>query len=77
MNDLKEFILNKLEELHLKLNYKSNYDLNTSNGLTKRIEDLAKYEQLLEVVRNNPEWQNEQLGVELAERIKKKTTLWR
>lgn len=77
MNDLKEFILDKLENLHMKLNYKNSYDLNTSQGLTERIEDLAKYEQLLEVARNNPEWHSTELGIELSKRIQKKTTLWR
>lgn len=36
MNDLKQFVLDKLETLHLKLHYGHHYDLNSSRGLTKR-----------------------------------------
>ncbi|WP_427137235.1 hypothetical protein [Psychrobacillus psychrodurans] len=76
MGDFKEFVLKKLEVLHLKLNCGNKYDLHTTKGLTERIEDLAKYEQLSEVVRENPDWNSEEFSKELSERIRKKTTLW-
>lgn len=75
MNDLKQFVLDKLETLPLKLHYGHHYDLNSSRGLTKRLEDLGRYEQLLEVARENPDWDNEEISKELAERIRKKTSL--
>lgn len=79
MSDFKEFVLKKLEILHLRLNYgrgSHQYDLNTTKGLTERLEDLAKYEQLREVVRENTDWNNEDFSKELSERIKQKTTFW-
>ncbi|WCS69276.1 hypothetical protein Goe20_01590 [Bacillus phage vB_BsuM-Goe20] len=75
MNDFKQFVLGKLETLHLKLHYGQHYDLNSSRELTKRLEDLGRYEQLLEVARENPDWDNEEISKELAERIRKKTSL--
>lgn len=75
MNEFKEFVLNKLEVLYLKLNYKSSYNLSTSKGLSERLEDLSKYEQLKEVVRGNPEWNDEEFSRELSKRIRKKTSI--
>ncbi|POD45913.1 hypothetical protein BKM15_26200 [Pseudomonas syringae pv. syringae] len=76
MSDFKEFVLKRLEVLHLKLNCKHPYDINTAKGLTERLEDLTKYEQLKEVVRENTEWDSEEFSKEMSERIRKKTTLW-
>lgn len=76
MINFKEFVLEKLEILHLKLNYGHSYDLHTTKGLIERIEDLTRYEQLSEVIRENPDWDSKEVNKELSERIRKKTTLW-
>ncbi|AYJ76355.1 hypothetical protein BSP12_169 [Bacillus phage BSP12] len=39
------------------------------------LEELGRYEQLLEVARENPDWDNKEISKELAERIRKKTSL--
>ena len=37
--------------------------------------ELGRYEQLLEVARENPDWDNKEISKELAERMRKKTSL--
>ena len=74
MGELKEFILNKLEQIHLKLYYDNPYP-NTEEGVFERLKDTIRYEQIKEVVRMNPDWDNEELGRELSDRIRKKTSL--
>ena len=74
MGELKEFILNKLEQIHLKLYYGNPYP-NTEEGVFERLKDTIRYEQIKEVVRMNPDWDDEELGRELSDRIRKKTSL--
>ena len=76
MRDFKEFVLEKLEVLHLKLFYRSSYDLNSSMGIAGRLQDLTRYEQLQEVVRENPEWDDGEVAKELSKRINKRTSLY-
>ena len=76
MRDFKEFVLEKLEFLHLKLFYHSPYDLNSPKGITGRLQDLTRYEQLKEVIRENPKWDDEEMAKELSKRINKKTSLY-
>lgn len=77
MSEFKEYILESLKDLHIKLHYGNNYDLNTYEGLMDRVKDLSKEEQLKEVVRNNPEWDIEEISKELSQRIKRKMTMWK
>ncbi|WP_346208380.1 hypothetical protein NSS91_07490 [Caldifermentibacillus hisashii] len=74
MDELKEFILNRMETLHLKLYFGRPYP-NTEEGVFDRLKDTIRYEQLKEVVRINPDWNNEEMGRELSKRLQKKTTL--
>ncbi|QZA69047.1 hypothetical protein 278BB001_102 [Bacillus phage 278BB001] len=75
MSDFKQFVLCKLEVLHLNLFYNNPYDLNSTKGITDRLEDLVRYEQLKEVVRENPEWDDTEMAKELSARINKRTSL--
>lgn len=75
MSSFKQFVLEKLEVLHLKLFYHSSYDLNSSMGIVGRLQDLTRYEQLKEVVRENPDWDDEEMAKELSKRINEKTSL--
>lgn len=75
MSSFKQFVLEKLEVLHLKLFYHSSYDLNSPMGITERLQDLTCYEQLKEVVRENPDWDDEEMAKELSKRINEKTSL--
>jgi hypothetical protein len=74
MDELKEFMLTKMEELHIKLYYKNRYG-NTEEGIFEKLKDTVRYEQLKEVVRMNPDWNNEEISRELSKRIQKKTSL--
>lgn len=75
MNDLKEFIIDKVKELHLNIYYnKKDYE-NTEEYMFEKIKDMVRYEQLKEVVRMNPEWDNEEIGREIARRINQEITL--
>lgn len=75
MSSFKQFVLEKLEVLHLKLFYRSSYDLNSPMGIAGRLQDLTRYEQLKEVVRENPDWDDEEMAKELSKRINEKTSL--
>lgn len=75
ISSFKQFVLEKLEVLHLKLFYRSSYDLNSSMGIVGRLQDLTRYEQLKEVVRENPDWDDEEMAKELSKRINEKTSL--
>ena len=74
MEELKEFILSRMESLHTKLYYKNSYG-NTEGGVFERLKDTIRYEQLKEVVRMNPDWNNEEMSRELSSRITKKRSL--
>lgn len=75
MNNLKEFIIDKVKELHLNIYYnKKDYE-NTEEYMFEKIKDMVRYEQLKEVVRMNPEWDNEEIGREIARRINQEITL--
>lgn len=74
MDELKEFILSRMEALHLKLYYGRPY-ANNEDGVFERLKDTIKYEQLKEVVRMNSDWNNEDMARDLSKRIQKKTTL--
>ncbi|UPI12172.1 hypothetical protein [Bacillus phage SBSphiJ6] len=75
MRDLKQFVLDRLEVLHLRLFYRNTYNLNRTEGISNRLEDLVRYEQLKEVVRENPDWDDEEVAKELSARINEKTSL--
>ena len=72
MTDFKELILTKMAALFLKLQNERSYNYDSSNGLKERIEDFAKYDQLKELVRSVPEWDEIELAQELSERIREK-----
>lgn len=72
--EFKEYILERLEQLHIELNYKSNYE-NTEDGIVRRLKDTVRYEQLREVVIANPDWNDEEMSLELSERIRMKISL--
>lgn len=75
MDNLKEFIIDKVKELHLNIYYnKKDYE-NTEECMFEKIKDMVRYEQLKEVVRMNPEWDNEEIGREIARRINQEITL--
>jgi hypothetical protein len=75
MNNLKEFIIDKVKELHLNIYYnKKDYE-NTEEYMFEKIKDMVRYEQLKEVVRMNPEWDNEEIGREISRRINQEITL--
>jgi hypothetical protein len=75
MNNLKEFIIDKAKELHLNIYYnKKDYE-NTEEYMFEKIKDMVRYEQLKEVVRMNPEWDNEEIGREISRRINQEITL--
>jgi hypothetical protein len=75
MNNLKEFIIDKVKELHLNIYYnKKDYE-NTEECMFKKIKDMVRYEQLKEVIRMNPEWDNEEIGREISRRINQEITL--
>lgn len=71
---MKEWILSRLTELHINLYYKNKYE-NTEDGNFEKIKDITRYEQLKEVVRNNPSWDVTEMSEELSERIRKRTSL--
>jgi hypothetical protein len=75
MNNLKEFIIDKVKELHLNIYYnKKDYE-NTEEYMFEKIKDMVRYEQLKEVIRMNPEWDNEEIGREISRRINQEITL--
>jgi hypothetical protein len=75
MNNLKEFIIDKVKELHLNIYYnKKDYE-NTEEYMFEKIKDMVRYEQLKELVRMNPEWDNEEIGREISRRINQEITL--
>jgi hypothetical protein len=74
MEELKEFMLSKMEHLHIKLYYKNRYS-NSEEGIFEKLKDTIRYEQLKEVTRANPDWNNEEISRELSERIRRKTSL--
>lgn len=72
--DFKEVMLNKLEELHMKINYHYEYG-NDENGLVERLKHRIRYEQLKEIVRDNPEWDSEEVSDLLSERISERVSV--
>lgn len=74
MGNFKEYMLQKLEDLHVKLYYKNRYE-NNEQGVTEKLTDMVRYEQLKEVVRANPDWNDEEFSRELSKRINKRTSL--
>jgi len=44
-------------------------------GVFDRLKDTIRYEQLKEVVRMNPEWNNEEMARDLSKRIRNRTEL--
>jgi hypothetical protein len=75
MNNLKEFIIDKAKELHLNIYYNKKDYGNTEECMFEKIKDMVRYEQLKEVVRMNPEWDNEEIGREISRRINQEITL--
>jgi hypothetical protein len=75
MNNLREFIIDKAKELHLNIYYNKKDYRNTEECMFKKIKDMVRYEQLKEVIRMNPEWDNEEIGREISRRINQEITL--
>ena len=71
MDEFKDFMLSRLEMLHLKLYYGNPYP-NTEEGVFERLKDTVSYEQLKEVVRMNPSWNERDMARELSKRIREK-----
>mgnify|MGYP001374531999 CR=1 FL=1 len=71
MDEFKDFMLSRLEMLHLKLYYGNPYS-NTEEDAFERLKDTVRYEQLKEVVRMNPSWNERDMTRELSKRIQKR-----
>jgi len=74
MDELKTYIMIKMEEIHIKLYYQNTYG-NTELGLFEKLQDTIRYEQLKEIVMANPAWDNETFNRELSKRIDAKVKL--
>lgn len=74
MDEFKNYLINECVNLYIRLNYRYSYE-NNEQGTFERLKDIIKYEQLLEIVRNNPVWDAKEMGREISEIIRERTSL--
>jgi ATP sulfurylase len=75
VNDLKNYVINECVDLHVALHHGTSYN-STENGAYSKLKDFIRYEELKAVVRNNPDWDNEEISREISEGVRKRTTIW-
>lgn len=75
MEELKEYILSELTDLHVAIHYGTGYG-NSENGVYKKLRDIVEYKQLKRLVGSSPCFDSEEMGRELSNRVKKRTSLW-
>lgn len=75
MEEFKDFIINRCTDFHVKIYYGTSYE-NNEQGVYDKLKDIVRYEELKEVVRNHPKFDNEEIGREISARVRKRTSIW-
>lgn len=74
MDELKEYMLNKCVDLHVAIHYGTSYG-NSEEGTYNKLQDIIRYEQLKELIRDNPCFDSQEMGAEVSLRVRKRTSL--
>ncbi|MDZ5711616.1 hypothetical protein [Jeotgalibacillus haloalkalitolerans] len=75
MNEFKEFVLNRIVELHVGLFYKNKYNYNDVADLMLRISHLNEIKTLQKLVHEHPDWDTEVCSTLVALKVREQTSL--
>jgi hypothetical protein len=73
METLKDYVIKECVNLHVALYYGTRYESN-ENGAYSKLKDFIRFEELKAVVRNNPDWDDEEIVSKIAEGVRERTT---